>query len=96
MDTIGEAVAALSGRIPVGCELHLNDAVPSSISAEEDPVSAVSFVCCEFAWLGRELLVCYLLPDLPDEFIITTTTLDSLNFLKFSSRFHFVLISRNL
>lgn len=36
VDTIGEAVAALSGQVPSGCELHLiNESVSQSVSLDE-------------------------------------------------------------
>lgn len=38
VDTIGEAVAALSGQVPLGCELHLNDSASPSPSLDEDNV----------------------------------------------------------
>ena len=38
VDTIGEAVAALSGQVPVGCELHLNDSVSTPLAVDEEPV----------------------------------------------------------
>jgi hypothetical protein len=36
VDTIGEAVTALSGQVPSGCELHLvNESVSQSASLDE-------------------------------------------------------------
>lgn len=40
VDTIGEAVTALSGQVPMGCELHLNnETVSTSVSLDELSVS---------------------------------------------------------
>lgn len=36
IDTIGEAVTALSGQVPMGCELHLgSESVSTSVSLDE-------------------------------------------------------------
>ena len=44
VETIGEAVTALAGQVPLGCELHLNsETVSSSVSLDE--LTVILFDC---------------------------------------------------
>ncbi len=50
VDTIGDAVASLSGHIPAGCELHLADtAAVTAPPPDEEPVS--DFLCIRVSFL---------------------------------------------
>lgn len=51
VDTIGEAVTALSGQVPSGCELHLvNESVSTSVSLDElTVILAFNLTACKFS-----------------------------------------------
>lgn len=60
VDTIGEAVAALSGQVPSGCELHLvNECVSTSVSLDELTVIGghFSFRCMLILGLSMNFLM---------------------------------------
>lgn len=65
VDTIGEAVTALGGQVPLGCELHLNtETVSSSVSLDELTVIISTSLIRLLCFVLHFILLCINLHEL--------------------------------